>query len=45
VKRQHAALIVIGLAMLGGGLVESFDGKYAILCVSAVSLGFLHSLP
>lgn len=44
-KRQHAALIVIGLAMIGGSLVESFDGKYAILCVSAVTLGFLHALP
>ncbi len=44
-KRQHAALIVIGLAMLAGGLVESFDDKYAILCVSAISLGFLHALP
>lgn len=44
-KRQHAALIVIATAMIGGGLVESFNDKYVILCVSAVSLGFLHALP
>lgn len=44
-KRQYAALMIITFAMIGGCLVPSFDGKYAILCVSAVSLGFLHALP